>query len=147
MRVERVRKILGSSIAIFLGATVGAAARIALANLQQPDAGIPWVTFAINASGAFLLGFLLEYLACLGDDTGGRRLARLALGTGALGGFTTYGSFVIEVDSRLAQGDPMIGIGYAAMSLVAGIACAWLGSALATFMAHRFGPAVRGEIR
>ena len=52
--------------------------------------GVPVATFGINVVGAFLLSVLLELLAKHGLDIGWSRRVRLGVGTGALGGFTTY---------------------------------------------------------
>jgi fluoride exporter len=46
--------------------------------------------------GAFLLGVLLELLADRGLDTGWSRRIRLGVGTGGLGGFTTYSALATE---------------------------------------------------
>jgi len=52
--------------------------------------------------------------------------ARLGLGTGLLGGFTTYSTFAVET-VRLAQGGHWwLGIGYAVGSVVLGVALAAL---------------------
>jgi CrcB protein len=61
--------------------------------------GFPVTTFGINVAGAFLLGALVETLARRGPDTGARRVLRLGLGTGVLGGFTTYSTLAVETAS------------------------------------------------
>ena len=81
----------------------------------------PWATFGINLSGAFMLGILLQTLALGGPDTGWRRAARLGLGTGVLGGFTTYSTFAVETIRSPAA----IAITYAvATVLLGGLAAA-----------------------
>ncbi len=55
--------------------------------------GFPWATFAVNVAGSFGLGivFLLaEDGSLFGSDP------RLLLGTGVMGGFTTYSAFNLE---------------------------------------------------
>lgn len=145
MTSGRAERIARSAVAVFVGGALGAAARISLSALQPADAAFPWMTFAINVSGAFALGLLLEYLARTGDDTGRRKLLRLGLGTGACGGFTTYGTFVIELDTRLAQGSVAPALGYGVASLVAGILLAGLGAGMGARMAARHLPPASGD--
>jgi fluoride exporter len=87
----------------------------------------PWTTFWINVGGSLLLGALLTALARSGPDTGWRRAARLAAGTGFCGGLTTYSTFIVEVDSLIRAGSAWAGVGYAALSVVVGVAAALAG--------------------
>lgn len=64
--------------------------------------GVPVATFAINVSGAFLLGLLLELLADHSLDSGWSRRVRLGLGTGVLGGFTTYSALAADTATLAA---------------------------------------------
>jgi fluoride exporter len=81
-----------------LGA-LGSYARYALS-------GRAWGTFAVNVSGAFALG-VLTGLEVTGD-------ALLMLGTGLLGAYTTFSTWIVE-DRHLA------------LSMLAGLAAAGLG--------------------
>ena len=85
----------------------------------------------INVVGSFALGALLETLVRSGPDEGWRRSVRLGCGTGVLGGFTTYSTFVLEVQRLLAGGDVGTGVAYALVSVIAGHRCAVLGIAAA----------------
>lgn len=92
-----------------------------------PAGGWPWTTFGINVLGSFILGTLLTALARSGPDQGWRRRARLGMGTGFCGGFTTYSTFVIELDTLLRGGWAAMAIGYALASVVVGITAALAG--------------------
>lgn len=112
---------------VALGGGVGTALRFALERAFAPGAGeVPWVTFAINVAGSFALGLVLTCLARSGPDVGWRRAVRVGVGTGVIGGFTTYSTFILEVDGLL-PGDPVLAGGYALASVVAGIGAAALG--------------------
>ena len=89
--------------------------------------GWPWATLSINVSGAFVLGFLLEALACYGADSGWRRSLRLTAGTGLLGGYTTYSTFAVEVTQLLDHASYLTGLAYAVTSLALGPAAAAAG--------------------
>lgn len=115
---------------IGLGGTVGTGTRAVLENLVHITPGQwPWMTFVINLSGAFLLGCLLEALAHRAD-AGGWRLLRLTLGTGFLGGYTTYSTFAVEA-LQAAGAVPLVGVGYAVSSVVLGVLAAGCGMAFA----------------
>lgn len=125
---------------VALGGAVGTGLRESLA-LMWPAAagGFPWTIFAINVVGAFVLGVLLEALSLRGADEGNRRILRLALGTGVLGGFTTYSSLATDVASRLPDATG-IALGYAAASLVLGVLAAFGGIAVAQALGRRRTP-------
>jgi CrcB protein len=102
------------------GGTVGTAAREAL-NLSFPAIiGVPWIILVINVVGAFILGLLLESLTRRGPDDGRRRLLRLAIGTGVLGGFTTYSSLAAGTAVLLQADRVGVAVGYALATVVLG---------------------------
>jgi CrcB protein len=117
------------------GGAVGAGLRygitLSVSTLSMPSwAGIPLATVGINVVGAFLLGVLLELLTRHGPDTGWSRRARLGLGTGGLGGFTTYSALATETVT-LSVIHPGFGIAYALGTVIIGAgstaAGIWLG--------------------
>ncbi len=110
---------------ILAGGTAGTAARAWLDATFPAAAGEwPWAIFWINVGGAFLLGALLEVLTGTGPDGGWRRGVRLGLGTGLLGGFTTYSTFANQTVQLLSTGHALIGVGYGLGTVVAGLASA-----------------------
>jgi CrcB protein len=128
---------------IVLGGGAGTVLRY-LAEEARPSAtgGWPWTTFSINVLGSFLLGTLLTAIARSGPDQGWRRRTRLGLGTGFCGGFTTYSTFIIEIDTLLRGGWAALAITYALVSLVVGIAAALSGVLAVSALPRRAGSGV-----
>jgi CrcB protein len=113
---------------IFLGAALGTTARSLLEGAWPAAPGaFPFTTFWINVSGSLLLGMLLEAIAESGRDTGWRRGLRLGVGTGVLGGFTTYSTFSVETVLVLRPRNGLLAAGYALASVVTGVLAALLG--------------------
>ena len=125
-------------VAVGIGGAVGTSARFLITELSSARLSQPAATMIINILGSFLLGLLLEALACRGPDVGSRRLLRLLLGTGVLGGFTTYSTLALDVQSYLRQGQPLLAAGYGLGSIVLGLLAAAAGVWLATVI-HRGG--------
>jgi fluoride exporter len=98
--------------------------------LMPNVAGIPIATLSINVIGAFLLGALLEFLADRSPDTGWSQRTRLGIGTGGLGGFTTYSALATET-VILAGTHPGRAIGYAMATVIIGAAASVAGIWLA----------------
>lgn len=111
---------------VFVGGAVGTLARYEFSQLPAPG-GLPLPTFFVNIVGAFLLGVLLEGLLRRGPDAGWRQNTRLLLGTGFMGGFTTYSTFSVEVVTLTNNGRYAEGFGYAIVSLLCGVAATALG--------------------
>ena len=108
---------------VFAGGTVGSGLRAAVGNaFAQPDSLLPWATLFVNVSGAALLGLLTQLVALRWRGPRGQRL-RLALGTGLLGGYTTYSTFVVE-SVRLGERDLVAALIYDAASLTLGFLAA-----------------------
>ncbi|MFT4213276.1 MAG: CrcB family protein [Microbacterium sp.] len=114
----------GAFVLVVVGGAVGVAAR-AVVTVPLTDAGVhplvvPAVTLAINLLGSFLLGVLVGRL----DER--HPLARAFLGTGMIGGFTTYSAFAVHAVTT-STASPFVGIAFIALSLFGGALCAGLG--------------------
>jgi CrcB protein len=79
----------------------------------------PWGTFAVNLSGALALGLLV------GAEVGGDAL-RLA-GIGLLGAYTTFSTWMFESQRLAEDGELRRGLANLLVSLVLGVAVAWVG--------------------
>ena len=113
-----IATVLRRAALVALGGMLGTAARMGL-GILIPDAALS--VLAANIVGALALGILTARLPA-GD-------LRVLLGTGVLGGFTTYSSFMVD-SVQLGAVSPLLLIGYVAVSLVGGIAAAALGLVL-----------------
>lgn len=112
---------------VFVGGAVGTGLRAAVSAASPPLRGVPVAVLAINVVGAFVLGLLLQRLHRAGPDEGRRRDLRLLLGTGVLGGFTTYSALATDTAGLLADGRAGAAVLYAGGTLVLGLAAALAG--------------------
>lgn len=111
------------ALLVALGGALGTAARLVL-TLTIPDAGgFPVAIITANVVGAFLIGVLTGW----GPSSSDRKVF---LGTGILGGFTTYSAFAVG-SVQLWTDAPLLAVLYAALSLILGVAAAVLGIRLA----------------
>lgn len=118
--------------AIFIGGSLGALARVGLAQAFPHGAGAwPWPTFVVNLVGACLLGWTV---ARLPPTSYGRPF----VGIGVCGALTTFSTFQLELLRMLDGGRWALALAYAALSLAAGLAAVRLGLRLG-----RAGEAVR----
>lgn len=101
------------------GGAVGTALRYAITLVLPAFHGVPVAIFTVNVVGAFLLGVLLETLAELGPDHGVGRRLRLGLGTGVLGGFTTYSTLATDIVT-LVQSSIVVAVAYAVGTVIIG---------------------------
>jgi CrcB protein len=126
MRVDR-RELA----AVFAGGFAGALARAGVVQALPHDAGEwPWATFAVNAVGAFALGYFVTRLQeRLPLSAYGRPL----LGTGLCGALTTFSTVQLELLRMLDGGHVALALAYASVSVMAGVAAV----ALATNLVRR----------
>ena len=111
---------------VAVGGALGTGLRYLIITLVPKWAGVPVATLGINVVGAFLLGVLLELLADHSIDTGWSRRVRLGVGTGGLGGFTTYSALAPET-ATLAAVHPGRALAYALGTVLIGAAASIAG--------------------
>jgi CrcB protein len=114
--------------AVFAGGALGALARAALSTLAGADpARWPWLTFAVNIVGAFLVGYfttrLLERLPL-------SSYRRPMLGTGLCGGLTTFSTMQVETLKMIEHGHWGLAAGYTVTSIALGLLAVQLATAL-----------------
>jgi CrcB protein len=84
------------------GGVIGALARYGIGLAAPPrTGGFPWGTFAVNVSGCLLIGVLMVLVT---DVWPGQPLLRPFLGTGVLGGFTTFSTYIVDIQHLLGNG-------------------------------------------
>ncbi|GAA3201361.1 CrcB family protein [Microbacterium terregens] len=109
--------------AVFLGGVIGVAARELLLlpfSDRSSTLALTFGTMVVNVVGSFALGLVVGSLADRHPT------ARVFLGTGVLGGFTTYSAFAVQTATLLSAA-PVAGIALAAASVILGLAAAGLG--------------------
>lgn len=106
------------------GGAVGGVLREAVRVVAPPQAGTwGWATLLVNAVGAFLLAVLLTVLARRPSER-----ARLLVGTGLLGGLTTFSGFVVEAVLLADAGRPWTAAAYVVVSVGTLVGSAVLGA-------------------
>jgi fluoride exporter len=117
-------------VAIAIGGILGCWARFTQTNLVQAVYGrdFPFATMSINVIGSFLIGFL--FIETLERLTLSPAL-RTGILTGALGGYTTFSTFEMEI-LLLAEGGELLKAAlYAALSVGLGFMAAFGGAYIA----------------
>jgi fluoride exporter len=118
---------------VAVGAMLGANLRFVVGNSVADRWGtdFPYGTFAINVSGAFVIGVFLAFVT---DRVGINPLWRLFFATGFLGGYTTFSSYTWEA-LLLAQGGAWLrAAAYVLGSNAVGQLGVWLGASIARLM-------------
>ena len=118
------------------GGVLGALGRygLSVAWPHRPDA-FPWATFTVNASGCLLIGVLMVLIT---EVWAAHRLLRPFLGTGVLGGYTTFSTYSVDVQQLVAAGEARVALLYLAGTLVATLSAVWTGIALTrSVVGHR----------
>jgi len=120
---------------IAAGGVLGATARHALTLVfRHPPGGFAWSTFAINVSGCALIGVLMVLIEQVWT---GRRLLRPFLGVGVLGGFTTFSSYVLDVNEAVSAGAPRTALIYLAATPVAALVAVWAAATATRWLVNR----------
>lgn len=113
------------------GGAIGTALRLAVTAVIPTESEVPLAVIIVNLSGALALGWLLEMLALRGPETLVGRGVRLGVGTGVLGGYTTYSALAVGADGLIDTGRFTIGLLVAVPTVVSGVVLAWVGAGVA----------------
>ena len=117
-----------SAVAVWVGVAVlggvGAVGRFALdgAVSRRFGGSFPLGTFAVNLSGATVLGVLTG----LAPSTDAMRLA----GTALIGSYTTFSTWMLETERSAEEGEDRSAAANIALSLGLGLAAAAIGRAI-----------------
>ena len=108
------------------GGALGAGLRhlVNIAALRTFGVGLPWATFSVNVVGSLVMGGLVAYLINRMPDAVG---IRIFLGTGILGGFTTFSAFSLDAIVMIEQGSLVSAAIYVTASVVLSIVGCLLG--------------------
>lgn len=113
---------------IAAGGVIGALARQALwAEFPHRAGAFDWVTLAINVAGCGLIGMLMTAIT---EFRHAHRLTRPFLGVGVLGGFTTFSTYIVEIQRSIAVRAPETGLAYLAITAAAALLAIYAGSAV-----------------
>ncbi len=122
---------LAASLNVALGGAMGSVLRYqvgrAVSGIAGPGNAFPWGTLAVNIAGSLAMGALVGWLARGSIAEQSAENARLLIGVGLLGGFTTFSAFSSELVTMLHRGQAGMAAGYAAASLAAGMAAVIVG--------------------
>lgn len=120
-------------LTVMAGGAIGAGARhlLGITLLARLGPGFPWWTLTANLVGGLLMGLLMGVLA----RVGGSEEARLFVGVGILGGFTTFSAFSLETWMMLERGAVTTAFAYALCSVIGSVLMLGCGLLLTRSMA------------
>ena len=127
----RYSRSMQSLLLVFVGAGAGGALRY-LVNIfvaQLLGVSFPYGTMLINVSGSLVMGLLVGALALRADADWSQEM-RLLIGTGVLGGYTTFSTFSLESVQLIERNQFGAAMLYIGGSVALGVAGLWAGLAL-----------------
>jgi CrcB protein len=130
-RTELARSHGRVLLVVAIGGGIGALARYGIGVLLPTTPGhFPYGTAGINVLGCALIGVLMVLVS---EVHTGSRLIRPFVGTGILGGFTTFSTYTNEFRALLRPGTVPLALLYLAGTLI----CALLAVSLATWLTRK----------
>jgi CrcB protein len=127
---------MSGAVLVFLGAGLGGVLRhgVNLAAARAVGPAFPWGTLAVNVLGSLLMGLLAGFLAQRAG-AGWAQPARLFLGTGVLGGFTTFSALSLDAALLWERDEAGAAALYVAASVLLSLAALAAGLWLARVLA------------
>ncbi len=120
---------------ISLGGAIGATARYGAALLWPTASGaFPWTTLLVNAVGCAVIG---AFLVTVTEGRPAHPLLRPFFGTGVLGGFTTFSTYVVDAQRLLTGGQAGTALVYLVATLAAALTSVWAAAKLTRRLLER----------
>lgn len=114
-------------VAVAVGGAAGAAARYGAERLWPTGTtAFPWTILLVNTVGCFLMGVLMVTLKLRFPDA--PRLISPLLGTGVLGGFTSFSHYTDNVRELFENHQPGYAVGCLLLTVVAALAAVTAGA-------------------
>ncbi len=113
-------------LAVMLGGAVGAAGRylVMVGVGHWFGHGFPLGTLVVNVVGSFALGAFIEISALVWTPS---PETRAFIVVGALGAFTTFSTFSLDVHALWMRGEALSAFGYVVASMVLGVGALFSG--------------------
>jgi fluoride exporter len=109
---------------IAAGGATGAAARYLIgATWPTPAGAFPASTLAVNVLGCALIGVLMVLMA---EVWSRQRLIRPFLGTGVLGGFTTFSTYTVDIQQLVAGAHVDTALLYLSLTPIGALLAVWV---------------------
>jgi fluoride exporter len=129
---------------IAVGGAIGSLARYGLLYaFPHSPGGFGWAAFAVNVSGCLIIGVLMVLIT---EARPAHRLARPFLATGILGGYTSFSTYVVDIQRALLAGAPGTALLYAAGTMAAAVTAAWAGIRVTRALTGMPPPGVPGPV-
>ncbi len=113
-------------VVISIGGAIGAAARYIIGIAWPTRTGaFPISTLMINILGCALIGILMVLIT---EGWNAHRLVRPFLGTGILGGFTTFSTYTVEVQRLVVTAHTNIALLYLIITPIGALLAVWASS-------------------
>ena len=107
---------------VALGGALGAVARYGMTVAwPTPPAAFPWTILVVNLIGCALIGVLMVLIT---DVWAAPRLVRPFVGTGVLGGFTTFSTYAVEAERLVDAGAARTSLLYLAVTPITAVVAA-----------------------
>jgi fluoride exporter len=114
-----------AALLVMLGGVVGSLGRAGMSVVVPHAAGAwPWSTLIVNVTGSSALAFVLAVLAVKLPLA---RAPRMLLGTGLIGGFTTFSTFAVDVVNLSHAGEHVLAASYVIVTIAGTLAAAAAG--------------------
>ncbi|GAA4596387.1 fluoride efflux transporter CrcB [Planotetraspora phitsanulokensis] len=113
---------------VAVGGAIGACARYGASLLWPALTGaFPWATLLVNLSGCVIIGVFMVTITELWTA---HRLVRPFVGTGILGGYTTFSTYAVDIQRLVNSGHAGTGLAYLMLTLVTALAGVWAAARL-----------------
>ena len=111
-------------VTISIGGAIGAGARYIIGITWPTSAGaFPISTLTINILGCALIGILMVLIT---EGWNAHRLLRPFLGTGILGGFTTFSTYTVDVQQLVIGAHANTALLYLALTPIGALIAVWV---------------------
>ncbi|MBL1080186.1 CrcB family protein [Nocardia sp. 2] len=123
---------------VAVGGAIGACARYGAGLIWPTTPGaFPVTTLGINALGCAIMG---AFMVLITEIWTTHRLVRPFVGTGILGGFTTFSTYATDVTDLINDGHAAAGILLLSATPLAALAAVWTAAAFTHCLATRRNP-------
>lgn len=127
-RRHRLREHAAVLAAVAVGGAIGACSRYGASLLWPTEPGaFPWTTLAVNITGCAAMGIVMVLIS---EVWSAHRLLRPLVGTGILGGYTTFSAYAAEIQHLADTGHAGTGLAYLALTVLAALGSTWAAAAL-----------------